>query len=226
MELKVPTVVRWYRYWEEKGGFLYGRENFCHFVRTVFFYAPARWFFFARRAKIVAPWSVTLLLTLSTLFWLWPVITAICVGVLTVIVGIASLMSYFSDDIEEFAGATAESAGPLFTFKVIGNLPAWFFLISTLIGLCLFFLPDFTFPALMVVFVAVVWMDLLIGALFGLSELSDYLRCRMANWLQAERRPSKIGEFLKIIGAYLHALKKGVCPFIEIKENSIVFYWE
>ena len=226
MELKIPTVIRLYRYWQKKGGYWYGQENLCHFVRTVLFYAPARWFFLARRAKVVAPWSVTLLLALSMSLWLWPKNTSIIVGTITLIVAVAALLSYFSEKIEESTLNAVESVGPCLTLKVIGRLPMWFFLAAILIGLGLVFLPDFTFPTLLALFLIAAWFGFTIGVLFGMICLNDSLKKRKADRPPKEHKSSKTGEFLKVIGVYLIAIKKSICPFVEIKENSIVFYWE
>src|SRR3989338_10993874 len=216
MELKIPTVVRWYRYWQKKGGSLYHKENLCHFVRTVLFYAPARWFFFARTAKVVAPWSVTLLLTLLTSFWLWPKETAIGISALTVVVGIIALLAYNQNNIAESVANVVEQTSPFFTYKIVGRLPAWFFVVAMLIGLGLVLLPDLTLIALFIIFCVAVGLGILVGLIFGSICLDDHLKERQrANRPPYEEygKPSKIREFLKVIGVCLLALKKGICPF-------------
>lgn len=233
MELTVPTVVRWYRYWQKKGGYRYGKENFCHFVRTVLFYAPVRWFFFARTARIVAPWSVTLLLTLLAL---WPLKTTIGIGALLLLVAIGWLLKSKMHNIGEFLVDLADSLdcwfGPIVQFmrlNVIGRLEAWLFVSAITVGLGLVFLPDFAFPILLLAFAVALYIGIVVGSIIGLIRVLEYseARRRRRNTTRPEKyRQTKIGEFFKVIREYLRAFDKKLCPFVEVKKNSIVFYWE
>src|SRR3989338_1535980 len=72
---KDSLLWRWYMYWVKLGGEKPDyKENLCHFVRVLCFWAPLRWFFMAhaKHAKVVSPWSITLFALLDIGFLVVP----------------------------------------------------------------------------------------------------------------------------------------------------------
>ena len=98
MQIKPQSLPdRWYAYWILKGGKpnqTASGENLCHFVRVLLFWAPIRWFFFARTCRVVTPWSVTLFLAWLILLIAYPtsrVIALMAVLYFGVIIGFVAL---------------------------------------------------------------------------------------------------------------------------------------
>ena len=54
-------AARWYKVYTDRGGMKPERENLCHFIRVMLFYAPLRWLFKCGPGKECSPFALGLL---------------------------------------------------------------------------------------------------------------------------------------------------------------------
>lgn len=219
-----------------KGGEPPRQENLCHFVRVLLFWAPLRWFAYARAYGVVAPWSVTLAVTTVTSLMMFPMTTlgalgmivAVAVGLFFILRGVAWLNKN-EDWLEETVGR------PLAEFlsrPLVGRLPISFFLASavTAIGL------RFAFPVSASILIALTFIGLIVGLIGVLImigvRIEDYMIKRLYAWEKqsgfpgaayTQKKPGVLTAvwretrgILRIALDYVKAKKQKICPFIEI----------
>ena len=231
MRIKPQSLPdRWYAYWLRKGGEFprtsWG-ENLCHFVRTLFFWAPMRWFFFARTCKVIAPWTVVLFATQFTLFTTLPKLGAIVFLATSVfITGVMCLNQLKSARcaMERFARWFAKKITPAIKgmrcalgYKIL-RLPVWAFLTAGVIAIGLYFFTEITLLALIYICVCV-------GAVAGLTMLFK----KMEKIDQRPKKHCEPGKFRKgalelvevIEEFWRERVHKRICPSVEFPPDSL-----
>ncbi len=194
-------------------------ENLCHFSRAITIWTFLRWFFCTRTMKIVMPWLVALIIAFVTVFYLWPEktkmalwYTLIGIGCLAGIVGLIVGIIYVYDKLDR----GGKRSKKFLRRKVVGRLPAWFFLsaILTAIGLRFFFVFTVAFVGTLSLYGTALYL-----AIKACEKATEF---GLVEKIIEKLMPISIREIFSTAWAYLKAKKQKICPqiLVELDERN------
>lgn len=101
--------TRWYRYWVKLGGEPPEyKENLCHYMRVLLFWAPQRWFWQGKIKGVIAPWAVTLIALIVALLSTTAVVATgpfleglVIFGVIAVVIAVVLAVAAWTDKSDE-----------------------------------------------------------------------------------------------------------------------------
>jgi hypothetical protein len=234
-----PWLVRFYEWYHTyrrpdwwKFNHTRQQEDFCHFGRVVFFWAPLYWFFRRRFALGMRPW-MPVVLAAYVLFTLAYPIYGILVASFTIYIGAMML-----------SPRQAERIGRFFTAGVVGGVRLWHVLLVALFAGISYLSPEAVLTVLILLSAGVVAFGTIILLIWGLVLFVRFLR----RWIHfsvsirfrvdlpkvkvsappvpvpVQNAAANIWGILSTAWHFLVVLKrKTICPWVTFKDGRIEF---
>lgn len=204
---------RLYRYWQNTGGrnrYRY-QENFCHYFRVVFLWAPLRWVIMANYKSYVRPWWFLSLVVLGVIGIFWPkVALVIIIYPITLLVTLVIAVGVFgmSTSILHKTGAYRWMSK---NYKVA--LMVFLLTAVIIIGMIGYFDTYYFLRGLAVIGITSGVLVVFILAVVGTLIL----------WGNASKPEKGTGplEVIRLAGRFLINNKKKICPFVKLPDESV-----
>lgn len=207
------------------------QEDFCHFGRIVFFWAPLYWFFCRRFALGVRPWLPVVLAAYVLLLAAYP-FYAIFTAFVTVYVGVLMV-----------SPRRLEGIGRFLTFSVAGSVRLWHVLLVALFAGVSYLIPEVVLVVLAYSSAGIVLVGAILAFLWLLVRSTRFLR----RWIHfsisirfridlpkvrvsapiptpVRSAAANVGGILSTAWHFLVVLKrKTICPWVTFKDGRIEF---
>lgn len=233
-----PWLVRFYEwYFHSKRGRSPQQENFCHFGRVVFFWAPLFWFFRRRLVFGIRPWMPV---TLAV----WASLTAISPSLMLAATGVVAVACIWAVLLFAIPPAWCDEIGRFLGIRVTQHVQLWMIVAVALFAGLSYFFPEIVLTTLLllafivavvVAVVVVVWVLYWIlyvpsravgNALAGVEWPKISVPVRVSEGISRPVRSffANLGGVLSIAWHFLVVLKRRtICPWVSFADGHIEF---
>jgi hypothetical protein len=222
--------ARWYRCWIKLGGKQkYPRENLCHYIRVLLFWAPMRWLF-CGEVKEVPPYMAVGVAIYAVIFYASSIIVGVAFTALVLTVVSVRLFKRRKPDrskeiMLKFKSVCGRISKSRFTKWLVGEGYCGFTPFGIMLGvavvvgvsLLIIFAPVVLLKIVVYLVIVVVGISALVGMLIAYEKIKD----RHVSKPIEQRSDGAVLDTLKLSATYLETKKAGsrVCPFISFEDT-------